>query len=586
MVTRSCGVALMLTVLSTAVAADQPRPLAVDNALGQLSFASRVPIDVSPDGQWVAYTLQDPRRRESAGQLRFSLFTRTGATAEAEACDVWITRIATGESRNLTKGQGTSWGPAWSPDSRALAFYSDRGGQAKLWIWNAVTDQSRPVSEAAVRPLFGFEVPQWTRDGTRILTKVLPAHLTFDAAVDLLGGARPGSTPHDAKDGVTAVVYRSPSTLGLAKPGGEPTAWMDASLADLALIEVQTGAVDRIVKGDRPRGYWISPDGASVAYTTYKGDESEETQQALFDLNIGTLEDGSARVVGAGLHSVRHHGELVAGWDAIGVSDRGAKGQRDCFLIHASGGKPVKLTNGTHPDFSHSYSPPLWDPEGRSIYLLGEGDLWKLNVANRTFTRITQGGGPPIKDVLAAGHGRLWSPDAGGSAIVATRDHATKRVGYERIDLHSGQRTRLLDEDKHYDSAVFSTRVTRDGTRIIYLAQDARHGTDLWSAAPDFHDARWISRINPLFDDYTFGKSCLVHRAGSTASLCAAHCSCRPTTARIGAIRWSSWSTAADHCPTMSICSASLARASKTFSYWPRGASPSWVSMHLFSQEA
>jgi dipeptidyl aminopeptidase/acylaminoacyl peptidase len=80
--------------------------------------------------------------------------------------------------------------------------------------------------------------------------------------------------------------------------------------------------------------------------------------------------------------------------------------------------------------------------------------------------------------------------------------------------LQSGQRTRLLDEDKHYDPATFSTRVTRDGTRILFLAEDSQHGPDLWSAAPDFHDSRRITRINRHLDDCAFGKSRVVHWRG------------------------------------------------------------------------
>src|SRR5262249_53412784 len=157
---------------------------------------------------------------------------------------------------------------------------------------------------------------------------------------------------------------------------------------------------------------------------------------------------------------------------------------------------------------------PLWDADGRSIYMLGGGDLWKLNVCERTCTRITESGGPPIKDVLAAGHGRLWSQGAGGSAIVATRDDATKRVGYDRINLQSGKRARLLEEEKYYDSAIFSTRVTRDSTRILFLAEGSQHGADLWSADPDFHDPRRITRVNPHLDGYAFGKSQIVSWRG------------------------------------------------------------------------
>jgi WD40-like Beta Propeller Repeat len=132
MVARYCGVLLVLSGLSSVWAADQPRPLAAEEALAQLAFAFRIPIDVSPDGQRVAYTIQDFRRIEYAGERRFSLFGRTGAPAEAQGCDVWITDIARGRSKNLTGGLGTSWAPVWSPDGRTLGYYSDRGGRREL----------------------------------------------------------------------------------------------------------------------------------------------------------------------------------------------------------------------------------------------------------------------------------------------------------------------------------------------------------------------------------------------------------------------------------------------------------------------
>src|SRR5262249_5691177 len=158
--------------------------------------------------------------------------------------------------------------------------------------------------------------------------------------------------------------------------------------ADLALIDVETGTVDRIVKQAMPRGYWISPDGSRVAYTTLKGDESGEI---LFDLCVRTLKDGSTRVVAPGLSL--DYGITVS-WSPDGtrvaVLTSGSKAGGDCLLVPASGGNPVSLTGGKRPDFSQSYRPPLWDADGRSIYVLGEGDLWKLSVGERTCTRITR----------------------------------------------------------------------------------------------------------------------------------------------------------------------------------------------------
>src|SRR5215471_17944933 len=78
-------------------------PLAIDDALGTLAFANRMPIAISPDGMWVAYTLKDDRKKESTKDERFRFYTRTGAFSEAVGCDVWITNTRTGESRNLTQ---------------------------------------------------------------------------------------------------------------------------------------------------------------------------------------------------------------------------------------------------------------------------------------------------------------------------------------------------------------------------------------------------------------------------------------------------------------------------------------------------
>src|SRR5262249_20190169 len=85
MVYLSRAFALTLAVMSAVASADPPRPLAVEDALAQLAFANRIPIDVSPDGEWVAYTIQDPRRRGAAGHEPFSPVSRTRRPLEAPA---------------------------------------------------------------------------------------------------------------------------------------------------------------------------------------------------------------------------------------------------------------------------------------------------------------------------------------------------------------------------------------------------------------------------------------------------------------------------------------------------------------------
>src|SRR5882724_1692244 len=98
-------------------------PLPVEEALAALHFPFYALIDLSPDGRWVGFTLQDDRRKEQPtdGYARVH-FSHTGVPNQVLGCDIWVTNIQTGESKNLTEGKGSSWGPVWSPDGNDLAF--------------------------------------------------------------------------------------------------------------------------------------------------------------------------------------------------------------------------------------------------------------------------------------------------------------------------------------------------------------------------------------------------------------------------------------------------------------------------------
>jgi Tol biopolymer transport system component len=54
--------------------------------------------------------------------------------------------------------------PAWSPDGSKIAFDSDRGGTAGIWVMNADGSSPRRLTGAIV----GDYHPAWSPDGTRI----------------------------------------------------------------------------------------------------------------------------------------------------------------------------------------------------------------------------------------------------------------------------------------------------------------------------------------------------------------------------------------------------------------------------------
>jgi hypothetical protein len=83
-----------------------------------------------------------------------------------------------GEGRVVTPraaGWGTCWGPCWSPDGRRLAFYSDRDGAPRLWLWDRATGAARRACAHPAVIRFGLEGPRWLPDGRRLAVKLRPA---------------------------------------------------------------------------------------------------------------------------------------------------------------------------------------------------------------------------------------------------------------------------------------------------------------------------------------------------------------------------------------------------------------------------
>src|SRR5207245_3586824 len=163
---RSIALKALLTVMSlavmavsgmygaeatVAVASKEETPMRIEDAFSGFSLQTKVPIGLSADGEWVAYTLIDPHRKKTLEEERYVFFTLTGVPRVGIAGDVWITNTRTGEAKNLTGGRGSSWAPSWSPNGHYLVFYSDRSGQTQVWLWERSSGRLRPVAGVIAR---------------------------------------------------------------------------------------------------------------------------------------------------------------------------------------------------------------------------------------------------------------------------------------------------------------------------------------------------------------------------------------------------------------------------------------------------
>ncbi len=482
------------------------------------TFAAYMHVDFSPDGEWVAYTLQDNRRKEPQGDERYRLFTRTGAYLLGIGGDIWITSTKTGLSRNLTGGQGNNWSPAWSPDGRYIAFYSDRGGRANVWVCEMPTGKLRQVSNAIVRSL--ANPIQWTPDARRVVVKLLPEGMTIEEVVNSGIGERSRNEREPGKS--TVIVYSSPKasnqggsmeseTVSQQAPAWNLTA---LHLADLAVIDIDNGKTERIVRRSRIAKFWLSPEGSSVAYTMPQEFEAAGSQQILFDLAVYSFSAGQTRIVAPRIQ-LDYNGAPVS-WSPDGktLSYRigGALAKNNVFIVSAAGGEARNVTAALQINFaSFDLQPPLWDATGQNVYFIGDNRIWKASLVGARASEIAKIPGRWIEAIALKGGNRLWSPDGGRSTIVSVRDAETKRVGFHKIDLTTGQSSTLLEENKsYYAPLAYGLAISDDGQRIVYLAQDTQHGQDLWLTDPEFRNLKRITKINPQLERYKMGSARLI----------------------------------------------------------------------------
>src|SRR5215510_10782357 len=97
-----------------ATAPAQKRPFDV-NALMELKRLSDP--QISADGKWVAFTVQTVDVAENK-----------------KPTQIWIVALDGGAPRQITRDGEANQRPRWSPDSKRLAYISDRSGSSQIWL--------------------------------------------------------------------------------------------------------------------------------------------------------------------------------------------------------------------------------------------------------------------------------------------------------------------------------------------------------------------------------------------------------------------------------------------------------------------
>lgn len=238
-------VALLFLAMASPVLASgetqQPpptRPLALDDLFKIKRVGSPV---VSPDGEWVAYTVSTPATPDEKGSTRIWMVASTGAGKP-------IPMTAEGYSAST---------PQWSPDGRYLSFMASRGDSAKTQVW--VLDRRMGEGQQLTDEKWGINGYEWSPDGSKILLTIRDP----DPVDTLPEHKKPKSTP--------------PWEIDRLQFKRDYQGYLTGNRhTHLYVFDVATRKTTQITSGDYDAGSpaW-SPDGSKVAFVANRTDNPD-----------------------------------------------------------------------------------------------------------------------------------------------------------------------------------------------------------------------------------------------------------------------------------------------------------------------
>ncbi|MGH9712836.1 MAG: prolyl oligopeptidase family serine peptidase [Candidatus Acidiferrales bacterium] len=523
------GLLLLQSSLEPGPAA-QRVPLPAESVVKDADLFAHESILPSPDGKWVTYIAGDPSKPmqfDFEGQR----YTKSGYAmlAGALAQSVWVSEVSTGTSLEIASAQGSSWNPNWSPDSRHLAFYSDRGGRAALWIWDRQTKTTKQVSPIEIHTSWWRERPVWSADGKTVLCKVLPEGMTLEDVLKLAPGYMGGEPkpahvdlktpsvhvysnhPGENQPKAAAAVVASAATKSDELEG--VTYFDSAYLSDLARIDISTGAVTRLVRRIRPMSYAYSPDGTNIAILNMDG-IVPHTQQVAYSIAVYGVREQTTRTVARGIFDVNNLTTRMS-WSPDGTrfaySDTGKTAERACYVVNLKSGERVKLSSeipATSMNFS--WGPPLWDKKGKWIYLLdsSSGRLWEVAADGKRTREVVKLPGLAIHDVAVAEEaGTYWSPDDGQTMYIRVHDDISKKDALYSVRVQTGESAKLYDGDEAIGLGAMGAfiGVSQGSGALIYSSQSAVHPSDVWALDLSTRQPKQLSSLNPQYASASMG---------------------------------------------------------------------------------
>jgi dipeptidyl aminopeptidase/acylaminoacyl peptidase len=382
----------VLLLASSAMLFAQRKPFDV-NAM--LSLKRLSDPQISPDGKWVAFTVQT-----------------VDVDANKKPTQIWTVPLeGAGAPQQITHDGDANSRPRWSPDSKRIAYISNRSGSSQIWLMDPDGGNPKQVTNLSTEA----DGHVFSGDGKTLvfISGVYPECGADDACNQKQIDA-------DKNSKVKARVY----TELLYRHW---TGWQTRTRNHLLVIPVGGGAAKDLTPGphDVPPfslggdDFDVSPDGQEVCYSM-NADPSQATSTSS-DLYVVSIAGGNSRKItitpGADL-SPRYSpdGKYIA-WRA----QLRAGYESDRFRLMALERVTGKVTNLTE-NLDRWVNSLTWHPDSNSLFFTtndrGRQAIQTIPLAGGT-VRIAASGDSELDDMQLTRNGRtmVYTQQSGVSPV-------------------------------------------------------------------------------------------------------------------------------------------------------------------------
>jgi dipeptidyl aminopeptidase/acylaminoacyl peptidase len=316
---------------------------------------------ISPDGEWVAYTVTTPHREQ-----------------DEEVSDLWMANWEGDVSLQLTRTPQSEHHPRWSPDGKQLAFLSDRANPDEgdqVWLLDMRGGEAQQITKVAE----GVSDFAWSPDGKRMV---------------LIAEVATHKTPDDKP---------RPIVVDRLYFKEDVTGYLGDSRYHLFLLDLGNSSVEPLTQGDHDevQPSW-SPDGRQIAFVSKRGEDRDRHE----NWDVYTIE----AIPGATPQQVTRNpgsdGDADGGWgsgppawspDGEQVAYLHGGAQEDVWYgllqvgtIGLEGGDETLPTEA----LDRNTLSPRWSRDGRSLYFLLEDDrsvqLAQVSLQDGKVSRLTE----------------------------------------------------------------------------------------------------------------------------------------------------------------------------------------------------